>query len=133
MKGDSPRASERVCPMTSRTWRAICSACAAWAFGFLLQRFRQGLAFQFDPRQVLADAIVQILPDPALLHFADLQNFLFQPLPLRHLHGRAGDAGDPAQRIPHRLDRQIVKMFLPARRAGNFLPQAASRQARRAP
>ena len=75
---------------------------------------------------MLADAIVQILPDAALFHFADVQDFLLQSLALRHLHGGAGDAGDPARGIPHRFDRQIIKVFLAVRRQGNFLPQTGS-------
>ena len=112
--------------MTSRTWRAICSACAAVAFGFLLQRFRQGLAFQFDARQILADAIVQVLPDAALFHFADLQDFLLQSLALRDSIA-APVMPVSARRIAHRFDRQIVKTFLAADGHGNFLAQTGAR------
>ena len=68
--------------MASRTWRAISPARAAAAFDLPGQFLLQHLAHQFDARQMLAQAVVQILPDAALLAVADLEDFLFQPFAL---------------------------------------------------
>ena len=87
--GERPRASERVWLMASRTFLAISPARARRVAGARRQFLLQHLAHHFNPGQVLAKAVVQIVPDAALLAFADFQDFPFQPFAF-------GDVADEA-------------------------------------
>ena len=58
----------------------ILSICGGFGGGFFLEFVGQGSGHESDAGQLLADAVVQIVADAALLAVADFQNFPFQPL-----------------------------------------------------
>ncbi len=73
----------------------------AWALdsSFCCQVARQPLAEEFDARQLLAQIIVEVMPQPALFPLADGQNLPFQL--------------DPARDIPSKPPRMDQPFLLP--------------------
>src|SRR5205807_5974838 len=59
----------------------------------------------FDARELLAQAVVQILADATLLQVADLQDFPFEPLAVADVTHETGK--QPLVRQPHFTDGQI--------------------------
>ena len=73
------------------------------------QAFAQHLAGQRRARQVLAQAVMQIVPNPALFPLADLENLLLQPLALRHLpHQGRGPLRERVASSSRWSDRRLV-------------------------
>ena len=69
----------------------ICGLWRRWMLG-VRQRFLQCFGHHHRAGQVLAQAVVQVLPDAALFAVADFKNLMLQPFALRDV------LGNPAMR-----------------------------------
>ena len=81
--------------------------------GFVFELLLQNLAFHLDPRQMLANPIVQILANSTLLHLTGLQDFPFQPLAFSDV----GADGDILTRFSSRVEKWKNRGRHPVQRA----------------